>query len=149
MNVHRLFDHVFWADERVLDRLRGSDAGAKVAALFSHLLAAEHVWLARLRGEDSSRIPVWPDLTIQQCSGLASELRTGYRDLLAELGTGEMERRVSYRNSAGREFSSSVGDILMHVALHGSYHRGQIATRMRDDGIDPINSDFITFAREA
>jgi uncharacterized damage-inducible protein DinB len=148
MSIQRLFDHVFWADARVLDRLRADDAGAVGVGLFSHLLAAEQVWLARIRGEDSARISIWPDLTIQECSTLATELREGYQGLLADSWPGGTDRLVTYRNSTGREFSSSVGDILMHVALHGSYHRGQIAARMRDEGIDPINSDFITFARE-
>ncbi|CAN5733156.1 MAG: hypothetical protein H0U67_02080 [Gemmatimonadetes bacterium] len=148
MSIQRLFDHVFWADARVLDRLRAGDAGAVRVGLFSHLLTAEQVWLARIRGEDSSQIAIWPNLTIQECSTLATELREGYRAVLADSWPGGTDRLVTYRNSTGREFSSSVGDILMHVALHGSYHRGQIAARMRDEGIDPINSDFITFVRE-
>jgi uncharacterized damage-inducible protein DinB len=56
-------------------------------------------------------------------------------------------RRVTYRNSAGREFASPVEDILLHVALHGAYHRGQIAAALRGAGAVPEPTDFIAFAR--
>jgi uncharacterized damage-inducible protein DinB len=31
--------------------------------------------------------------------------------------------------------------------MHGSYHRGQIAMALRAAGVDPVNTDFIAFAR--
>ncbi|NIP57628.1 MAG: damage-inducible protein DinB, partial [Gemmatimonadetes bacterium] len=46
------------------------------------------------------------------------------------------------------EFRTPIGEILLHVLLHGSYHRGQIALRMRDVGEEPVNTDLITFVRE-
>ena len=32
--------------------------------------------------------------------------------------------------------------------VHASYHRGQVATKMREGGLEPVNSDFITYCRE-
>jgi uncharacterized damage-inducible protein DinB len=32
--------------------------------------------------------------------------------------------------------------------VHANYHRGQVATRLRDNGLEPINTDFITYCRE-
>ncbi|WP_244563156.1 DinB family protein [Paenibacillus uliginis] len=54
---------------------------------------------------------------------------------------------MTYTNSSGKEFMTSIRDILTHVALHGQYHRGQINSRFRADGIDPVNMDYITFVR--
>ncbi len=70
------------------------------------------------------------------------------RRLLDTLSQGDLERRVAYRNSKGEEFRTPIGEILLHVLLHGSYHRGQIALRMRDVGEEPVNTDLITFVRE-
>jgi uncharacterized damage-inducible protein DinB len=47
------------------------------------------------------------------------------------------------------EFQTPIKDLLMHVALHGSYHRGQIAQALRLAGGEPVNTDFITFVRES
>jgi uncharacterized damage-inducible protein DinB len=41
-----------------------------------------------------------------------------------------------------------VEDVLLHVALHGSYHRGQIAAAVRAAGGEPVNTDFVTWTRE-
>jgi uncharacterized damage-inducible protein DinB len=55
---------------------------------------------------------------------------------------------VHYRNSAGNEFDNTVRDILTHVALHGQYHRGQIARAMRAAGREPVYTDYIGFIRK-
>ena len=60
---------------------------------------------------------------------------------------GALERTVHYRNSAGAEFDSKISDILLHVALHGSYHRGKIAAALRGAGADPAPTDYIGFVR--
>jgi uncharacterized damage-inducible protein DinB len=56
-------------------------------------------------------------------------------------------RMVVYRNTAGTEFRTSVADILTHVFLHGSYHRGQINARLRGAGFDPTVVDYIAYTR--
>lgn len=34
------------------------------------------------------------------------------------------------------------------IGRHGTYHRGQVAARLRAAGDEPVNTDFITFARQ-
>lgn len=41
-----------------------------------------------------------------------------------------------------------LGEILTHVSLHGSHHRGQIARRVREIGGEPHDVDFVQFVRE-
>ena len=60
----------------------------------------------------------------------------------------ELQRLVSYSNSLGNAYDSAVHDILTHAVVHASYHRAQVATRLRDHGFEPVNSDFITYCRE-
>lgn len=74
--------------------------------------------------------------------------RTGYTCYLGPLAEPDLEREVEYRNSAGTTFRMSVVDILSHVALHGSYHRGQVAPGVRGAGVTPVNTDYITYVRE-
>ena len=50
-------------------------------------------------------------------------------------------------NSTNDEFDNSVGEILTHVAMHGHYHRGQIARSMRLAGREPVYTDYIGFVR--
>ena len=54
---------------------------------------------------------------------------------------------IDYRNTKGEQWTSSVDDVLMHVILHGSYHRGQIATVLRNGGEEPAYTDYIHCTR--
>ena len=146
-----LLDHLAWADARVLSALRdapGSDP--RSLELFAHVLGAEHVWLSRIRGT-APRVAVWPALTLEACAELAAENAAGLRAALDEETARDdaLGREVAYVNSAGQAFRSTVADMLLQVALHGSYHRGQIALLVRQSGGVPSATDYIAMARGA
>ena len=144
----RLFRYTFWADQRCLAALRATPtAQIEALPLLAHLLAAEHVWLSRLQ-QRQPRVAVWPTLGIDECAALAAENETGYRQLLNQLSDERLHEPIRYRTSQGQEFESTVEDILLQVATHGPYHRGQIARMIGRSGGSPINTDYITFTRE-
>jgi uncharacterized damage-inducible protein DinB len=87
---------------------------------------------------------VWPGLDVAQCAQLARENSSGYRTYLESAALGS---EIRYTNSAGQSFRSRVDDILVHVALHGAYHRGQVALLVRDAGAKPASTDYIGFVR--
>ena len=148
-HLARLVAHVGWADARVLGALRAATAlPPAVLELYAHVLGAEQVWLARLTGSAAS-VPVWPALSLDECARLAEQNQRDLTAYVAELTPGDLGRGISYRNSAGRDFTSTVEDILLHLALHGAYHRGQIAIHLRHAGATPEPTDFIAFVRGA
>jgi uncharacterized damage-inducible protein DinB len=144
-----MFRYVAWADRRALEALRGTPAAqAEALPLLAHVLAAEHVWLARLEQREP-RFPVWPALGLGECATLGAENEAGYQAFLGRLGDDEPAGAVRYRTSQGQEFVTPVLDILTQVVTHGPYHRGQIAKAVGRCGGVAVNTDFITFAREA
>jgi len=144
----RLFEHVWWADERILEALKKTNGKPeKALKLFAHVLAAERVWLFRLKGEDSSGLPIWPELGLEDCGAWIKENRDGYSAFLSGLKDEDLGKTVTYTNSSGTTFNTAIGDILTHVAMHGAYHRGQVSMTMRMEGYEPVNTDFITFVR--
>lgn len=147
--IRRLFEHLQWADESVLDSLRaGGRASLRALELYAHVLGAEAVWLARLRGV-AIRVPVWPPAEFEACAKLMAETHAALAGFIDSLDDASLERTVHYRNSAGAEFDSQIGDILLHVMLHGTYHRGQVALLLRDAGATPAPTDYIAFVRGA
>jgi len=112
------------------------------------VLGAEHVWLARLR-QQPAQVAVWPTLDLDACSTLAQTNHVEFSALLASLDATDLEGEVPYTNSAGIAFRSSRRDILLHVALHGCYHRGQVALALREAGAEPEPTDYIAFVRGA
>jgi len=82
-------------------------------------------------------------------ASLAARNAAELRAVLSSLGLEDLGREIDYRTSDGRAFRSTIEDILLHVALHGSYHRGQIALLIRGGGGEPASTDFIAFVRGA
>lgn len=147
--LSRLLSHLHWADEQVRAALiRRAPPDAEAWRLYCHVLSAELLWLARIRG-DPPPLPVWPDLDQSDALALSLHLREALRATLWRQGPRDLGRLVWYRNSAGEDHQSTVEDILLHLCLHGSYHRGQVARRMREAGGIPAPSDYIGFVRGA
>ncbi len=145
----RLIAHLQWADARTLRSIVDSEhLPARALELFAHVVAAEHVWLSRIRG-DPPHLPVWPTLSIAECDALMHENHEAYAQYMDEITDERLAQSVPYRNSAGREFTSTVEEMLTQVATHGCYHRGQIAALVRAAGDEPQPTDFIAFARGA
>src|SRR4051812_28883944 len=145
----KVFRHLEWADARVLQSLRSAHSVLKKDLdLYAHVLGAEHVWLSRINGLPP-KVAVWPSLTLDECERLGGENATAYQNLAFDLTPEAPQRLVTYRNSAGDEFTSTVEDILTHVSMHGAYHRGQIAASLRAAGDTPIPTDYIAFVRGA
>ena len=54
---------------------------------------------------------------------------------------------ITYSNSRGEAFETSVHDILIQVFNHGTYHRAQVARDLRQHLLTPVNTDYITYVR--
>lgn len=144
--LEQLFEHNWWAHEQLLTELRRQAPDSETLRLFAHVVAAEHLWLSRI-DMVTPRVAVWPTLSLEDVAALETDNRARIRELLRRPDD-TRDRLVHYRNSAGNEFDNSVGDILTHVALHGHYHRGQIARAMRATGREPVYTDYIGFVRK-
>jgi len=146
--IRQLIAYGGWANARILTEVSPSSRRhQKALHLLAHLLVSEKIWLLRLKREDTSAINKSPELSFAECENLANENQRSYTGLLGSLNEDKLNSLVTYRNFKGTEFHTPVGEILMHVALHGTYHRGQIAIAMRAEGGIPVDTDFITFVR--
>jgi uncharacterized damage-inducible protein DinB len=81
---------------------------------------------------------------------LATEWREIQGRLLAigqSLEAGDVETIINYRNLAGQPFSTPVWQVILHVVNHGTHHRGQVVTMLRQLGQTPNNIDLVRFHR--
>ena len=159
-DLHFLIDYHYWARDRVLDaastitpeqflRPMGSSFSS-MRDTVAHICAAERIWIARLKGEkpqgllNADRIPD-PAAARREWAELEGEMR----EQLAGLGPEAIERTINYRDLRGNEQSDPVWQIVQHVVNHGTYHRGQITTMLRQlDAAPPASMDLIAFYRE-
>ncbi len=143
MQVDRLFVYDDWANREEVARLRQLPSAPAALRLLGHIIGAEWLWITRIRNENA-KMPVWPELTLDQCAAEVDLLRAAWQKILQ---TVDRESIIDYRNSKGESWSNSVDDILTHVAMHGTYHRGQIATVVRQGGETPAYTDYIQAVR--
>ncbi len=138
-----------WANRRVaemLEALSDEQAGPPLR-LFSHLLRAEAVWLGRMQGTADAALPIWEVDTLPVCRERL-EANAAAFGRTSHLTADDLANKVSYTNSQGTEYHTSVTDILSHVFNHGTHHRGQIMLLVREAGEVPAPLDFIAYVRD-
>jgi uncharacterized damage-inducible protein DinB len=114
--------------------------------VLAHIAGAEWLWLARL-GKSDPAVKVWPTLTLTEIDRELRSLAATWHTSSQELTASELERQVSYTNSKGEPWTSRVSDILAHVTLHSSHHRGQINHLLAAAGEKPPYVDYIECVR--
>lgn len=127
------------------ERSIGGSFGSLRATLV-HLYGADWVWLERLHGRSPRAMP--EDEALSTLDGLRvkwQEVEDEREAFLAKLTEERLADPLSYAGFDGKAFTRRLGDALFHVANHGTYHRGQIATLLRQLGKKPVSTDFTRY----
>ena len=147
--IRQLWQHSAWADNELSRALVATDdAPADAWREYLHILGAEEVWLSRLQQRDA-RSGVWPTMSREEAAAFQATLTNEFATFCGGLSEQDLDRTISYKTTDGRPFTNSVGDILVHVALHGQYHRGKVNLLLRQGDGAPSAVDFIAFVRGA
>ncbi len=120
-----------------------------ISATLAHIVGTEWIWLRRWLGTSPASEPDWalkPALTELKVQLAAIEAERA--SFLARLTDADLEGVVSYRAPDGLAFSHPLGQLIRHVANHSTYHRGQLATLLRQQGHTPPSTDFTQYLRE-
>ena len=154
-----LVDYHYWARDRMLAavaRLSPAQYTQEVVSSFRsvrdtvvHAYSAEWIWYRRWQGESpAALIPGdrFPDVDgIRQAWG---ELERDVRAHVASRDEAAISTVIEYRLLNGTPGATPFWQMLQHVVNHGSYHRGQVTTLLRQLGATPPESlDLITFYR--
>lgn len=155
-----LFDYNAWANHRALDaasvltpeqftRQLGSSFSS-VRDTLAHICSGEWVWLERFEGRSPSAFP-----DSQQFAAAVESLREHWRvqetALLAfvnGLKQEDLDRVMEYKTLRFGVYRNPLWQSMQHVVNHGTYHRGQITTMLRQLGAQPILTDLMHFYRE-
>ncbi|MCS6973279.1 MAG: hypothetical protein N2044_05810 [Cyclobacteriaceae bacterium] len=144
----KLYDYNTWANTRVLSALIEQQCSdAKTLTLFSHIMAAQLLWLHRVQGWPPPEVELWKQYSVDELSIMHAKGSEGWKQYLNHAGENDFFRHLNYTNYTGQPFENRIFEILIHTVNHATYHRGQIALRMREQGYEPINTDFITYER--
>lgn len=157
--MRELYDYNAWADRRHLEavgkvtteeflRPMGSSFGSLRDTL-AHIYGAEWVWLERFQGRSPSSLP-----DVAQFQDLPS-LKEKWRELeerllkfVGGLKQEDLDRVMEYKTLKFGAYRNPLWQSMQHLVNHGSYHRGQVTTLLRQLGAQPVLTDLMHFYRE-
>ncbi|MEZ5317661.1 MAG: DinB family protein [Vicinamibacterales bacterium] len=155
-----LLDFHYWARDRMLEaagRLAPeqftSDLGSSFASVrdtIVHLYEADWIWHQRWTGTSPTGGPAtgdWRD--VGTVASAWRDLEAEVRAMVAGLDEAGVTREVEYRTLKGLAGRLPFWQLVQHVVNHGTYHRGQVTTMLRQLGAPPpAGTDLFTYYRE-
>jgi uncharacterized damage-inducible protein DinB len=157
--IRQLFDYNAWANQRSLQgaaQLSDEQFVKPLGSSFSsvrdtlvHICGTEWVWLERCSGRSPAAIP--DDSHVHTIAALRELWNPQAERLLAfthGLTPSDLDRVMEYKTFSFGIYKNPVWQALQHLANHGSYHRGQVTTLLRQLGAKPVLSDLMHFYRE-
>lgn len=142
----KLYDYNQWANRRVLDGLqKQAVANEKILTIMSHVISALFIWLNRIEGKPNDAYPLWKQYSLEKLVEMNGEITERWIKFVRQ--TDNFDRMLVYKNYVGDPYKNNVEQIMIHLVNHSTYHRGQIAMMLRQNGLEPVNTDYITYDR--
>ncbi len=148
-----------WANERLLQTILTLDEGRQQQNIESsfpslhqtclHIWDASSIWWQRLHMHEQIAVPslsFHPTMN-DVANGLLLQNKQ-WVDWLDTIQEADLEKELVYKNRIGDQFRQQVKEILLHLFNHGTYHRGQLVTMLRQLGVEKIpQTDYIVYGR--
>ncbi|MES2767270.1 MAG: DinB family protein [Bacteroidota bacterium] len=147
MEIHNffkeLFEYNFHCNSELIALFKNNESAIseKSLKLLNHILNAHQIINDRILGENLS-CSVWE---IRPLETLLEINQNNHDKTLQILKEVDFEKVIDYKTSKGFALSNSVRDMIFHIANHSTYHRAQIASEIKQSGIEPLSSDYIFY----
>jgi len=142
----KLYQYNAWANNRVLNALtRQQVKSEKILSIMGHIVAAQFLWLHRIKGLPPADVKLWGEYNLPQLVQMAEDVGRLWLEFIETAD--DFNRQLTYLNYTGDPYVNNVEMIMIHLVNHSTYHRGQIALLLRQEKLEPINTDFITYDR--
>ena len=143
--LQQLFDYNYQSNKQLMKFCSELDAvPEKTELLYSHILNAHHLWNCRIEGV-SPKFGVWDRHELGNWEEIHEDNQRYTFSVLS--GLENFSKLVSYESTEGNSYTNTVQDILYHIVNHSTHHRAQIAVDLRNEGIIPLELDYIKFRR--
>jgi uncharacterized damage-inducible protein DinB len=157
--MRTLYDYNTWANHRSIEaasvlsterfvQAMGSSFGS-VRDTLAHIYGAEWIWLERFQGRSPQSLP--ETAQFQDMASLRErwdELERRLLGFVRGLTQADLDRVFEYKTLKFGVYRNPLWESMQHVVNHGTYHRGQITTLLRQLGAQPIATDLMHFYRE-
>ena len=143
-----LFKYNDWATRAAANSLKGLEKKDETLAdLLSHIVSTQKLWLNRVL-EREILVSPWEKLSAPECISQSTSVTAEWVNLIESYTDKDLDKRIEYKNTKGEKHINTVKDIIVHIISHSTYHRAQIAQRIKALGSKPAITDYIVYQRE-
>ena len=157
-DVVALFTYDRWANTKVLDACRKLTdeqyvaepvpGWSSVRSTIYHISWVTEFHLRTVAGDPDDRLPTEADLaTVDDAAGLLERAYGRFKELRPTL-TPERLNSVLTLRWPGGSATLPTWALLRHIVSHSTYHRGQVASKLKRFGIEQPITDFFFWAIE-
>ncbi len=158
-DVLALYEYNAWANGRTLGAVEGltpeqfvKDLGnsfPSVRDTLVHIAGAEWAWLRRWQGESPTKLIPGTDFpTFGSVKERFATIQRERQAFLASLTEERLVQPFDYKDLAGNAYRLPLVQSMQHVVNHGTYHRGQVTTMLRQLGARPVSTDMSRYYLE-
>jgi uncharacterized damage-inducible protein DinB len=153
-----LFAFNRWANDKMLDACRKLTpeqyaaepvpGWAPVRATVYHIAVVTDGWLRGLADDPDQSFPAEADVTTPDEAARILERAYGTLETLLPTLTPERLATPQTMSRRGRTITLPPWVVLRHVVNHTTYHRGQVASKLKRFGIQQPDTDLVYWVRE-
>lgn len=140
-----LLQYKAWADQELMqclcdnqDRLT-PELLKKSVRLMNHIHVVDCIFAAHLSGQKHAFTSTNTDATPEPeaLTWAMQEINQALLENLRTLHESEANSRMHFQFTDGDPGSMSPTEMLLHIGVHSTYHRGQVSQMLKDAGIAP------------
>lgn len=149
----------YWANQELIKKVLSLSPDlqeAEVKSSFSslkatiiHMWDAESIWWQRIKLQENIVVPSlsFHPTTQEAADGLLQQDKD-WQNWVQQASLPQLEHVFAYQNSKKEQFKQPIWEMLMHMFNHGTFHRGQLVTILRQLGEEKIpQTDYIHYTR--
>ncbi|MEP9409652.1 DinB family protein [Peribacillus frigoritolerans] len=155
--VLEMYNYHAWANGVIIDRLNElpehiyhkeiQSGFSSVSKVLSHIYLTDYAWFDIISGISMDEaIASSSELKEEVEKKSIEEMKKTFIDLYernkALLSTVDMKKVMVVDNPYAGSLETTISESVLHVVTHGSYHRGNIATMLRQMGHTSVMQDF-------
>ncbi|WP_336866820.1 DinB family protein [Peribacillus frigoritolerans] len=155
--VLEMYNYHAWANGVIIDRLNElpehvyhkeiQSGFSSVSKVLSHIYLTDYAWFDIISGISMDEaMASSSELKEEVEKKSIEEMKKTFMDLYernkALLSTVDVEKVMVVDNPYAGSLETTISESVLHVVTHGSYHRGNIATMLRQMGHTSVMQDF-------
>jgi uncharacterized damage-inducible protein DinB len=160
----KTYDYHVWANKRVFERLEElpeevlhQELGNVFPTIYQglvHIYQVDTIWLSGMMGNSYEQIKELIG-TIEAKTGGKSlkQIQSAYWEKAEEYrvflsGVSDLQAKMQFPHPTFGVLKGSINELIQHVVNHGTYHRGNVSSMLRQLGHAGASSDFVFYLYE-